>query len=96
MQCSGESSQRREVSCKWLKVESHTDANDYLSQGKREVNKTAQEQPARLGPLRLIIPNEWRDGTNYPVKVPLPDQINVLKQVHEGLGHVGANRVVKW
>lgn len=78
------------------KIESHIEATDYLSQGNREADKLAQDRKATLGPLRLIVPNEWKDGENGLNKVPQPDKINMLKQVHEGLGHVGGDRVVKW
>ena len=42
------------------------------------------------------MPNEWKDGNTGITTVPPPDQLNVLKHIHEGLGHVGGDRVVQW
>ena len=77
------------------KSDSHIEATDYLSGGNREVDLLARERPARLRPSQLIIPPEWKDGKTGLTKLPQPDRLSVLKQIHEGLGHVGGDRVVQ-
>lgn len=77
----------------WNHVNSHTDVRDYDQKGNRQVALMAQTR-LKVAKLSLIFPPGWK-GEDAFTEVPPDDAHRVVTEVHEGLGHVGHEKILK-
>lgn len=72
---------RRGMKIKWIKVESHTNAKDYLIEGNREVDALAQTRTYRLHVLKLALPDSWKYSKELIIVLE-GERMNLLKTMH--------------
>ena len=91
-----EQSKGMKIMWKWIK--SHTEGTGPHFEGNREVDALAQSRPlmrpAKLCRLTLALPQSWSNKGGQ--EVPESEADHIIKVIHEGLGHVGSLRLLRY